>query len=163
MEKLEEGMMKVFSIMGRAIGFKGPVIKMLAVLYLEPKEIAMEEIAERTGYSLATVSNTMKMLETVGIVQRSRKPGTKKVFFFMEKNLVKLNIQKIQSAQKAYVSPAKQILPGLIREYKSKVKTKEGKDKVKIMEDYYRQMLSFEKILEKWQKDLENIQKEKWY
>jgi len=163
MDALENEMMKVFSIMGKSIGFKNPVIKMLSILFLEPSEVAMEELAQRTGYSLASVSNTMKMLETTGIIQRIKNPGTKKVFFYMEKDLVRLNIQKLKKMQEAYVRPATKLLPQIIKEYRKKAKDEQSKQKLKIIKNYYKQMLAFSMILNKWEKDLDELSNKKWY
>ena len=150
-------MMKVFSRMTNVFGMGDSATKILALLYLEPKEIAMEEIAEKTKYSLASISNKMKIFEEAGLVERIRKPGTRKVFFYMEKDLAKLNIRKLEKMKIYYFEPAKNHLPEIIDEYEKKAKTKIDKEKLEIMKGYFKQLLSFEKLFDKWQQDLENI------
>ncbi|MBL7054378.1 hypothetical protein ISS05_01320 [Candidatus Woesearchaeota archaeon] len=160
MQELEQEAIEFFCRIGRAYGLKDITMKIFAILYLEPEELAMEEIAKRTGYSLASVSNAAKILGNVGIVQRRKKPKTKKVFFYVEKNLVKLNIQKLRIAQESFVSSIKVSLPPIIEKFKKKVKDDKSKKKLKILENYYKQVKNFEIILEKWRIDLEKMSQE---
>jgi DNA-binding transcriptional regulator GbsR (MarR family) len=159
MEGLEKEFTEHFATSCKGMGMDDLSLKVFSILFLEPEEIAMEEIAKRTGYSLASISNTMKNLEIVGFVQRTRKPGSKKVFFFMDKDIIKMNIQKMIYASENMIKPAKQKLPEMIKKYKDKAKTENSKKKITIIQNYYDQMLIFEKIIEKWTKDLENIAK----
>jgi len=157
METIENEMMNIFSKMTHVFGIGESATKILALLYLEPKEVAMEEIAEKTGYSLASVSNKMKIFETAGFVERVKKPGTRKVFFYMEKNLAKLNIRKLEKMKSYYLKPTLNYLPGMIKKYKEKAKTNIAKEKLEIMETYYNQLKDMEKLFDKWGKDLENL------
>lgn len=136
----------------------GPITtKIVSLLYLQPNEVAMEDISKKTGYSLASISNKMKFLENAGMVERVKKPGSKKVFFYMEKNILKININKFEKIIINYIEPAKNSLPELISKYKKKAKTNIDKEKLKIIEDYYNQLIEFEKLINKWRKDLENL------
>jgi len=157
MQELEQEAIEFFSNIGRSYGLKDLTMKIFAILYLEPEEVAMEDIAKRTGYSLASICNAAKMLENTGIVQRRKKPGTRKVYFYTEKNLVRLNIQKLRMAQESFVRSIRLSLPPIIEKYKKKVKNEGEKRKLKILEDYLKQVHDFEFILEKWRKDLEKL------
>jgi DNA-binding transcriptional regulator GbsR (MarR family) len=157
MEKIEDEMMNVFSRLTSVFNLGDSAPRILAILYLEPGEIAMEELAEKAGYSLSSVSNKMKLFEATGIVERVKKPGTNKAYFMMEKNLLKMNIRKLDKMISNNIVPAKEILPRIIEKYSKKVKTNEDKEKLKIVENYYKQLKDFEKLLEKWKKDLENL------
>ena len=107
METLDKEFTEFLSSAGKGFGLHDLMLNIFAVLFLEPDEIAMEDIAKKTGYSLASVSNTTKMLESIGFVQRKRKPGSKKVFFFMEKDIIKWNINKLVYASENMIKPAK--------------------------------------------------------
>jgi len=122
MEELEQEAIEFFCNIGKGYGLKDLTMKVFAILYLEPEEVAMEDIAKRTGYSLASISNAAKVLENIGIVQRRKRPKTKKVFLYIEKNLIKLNIQKLRAAQESFVRSIKLSLPPIIEKYKAKVK-----------------------------------------
>lgn len=157
MESFEKEAVDVFSSLFQNMGLKDLAVRLLATLYFEPKEISLENLANKTGYSLASISQTMSVLENIGTIQKIRKPGSKKLYYYMEKNLIKLNIQKLRAAQELFVRSIKLKIPPLINEYKNKLKTKEEKQKMKVLEDYYDQVLEFEKIIIKWRKDLEHL------
>lgn len=157
MDNLEKEMAKVFSIMGKTFGFNDLCTNVLSVLYLSIEDISLDEIAKKTGYSLASISNTMKILEQIGIATKSRKPGSKKNYYYMEKNMLKLNIQKITKASENYIIPAKDMLPEIIGKYKKKAKLEKDKKKLELIENYFEQIKNFEKILNKWKQDLENL------
>lgn len=160
MKDIEKEAVDFFCKTGRLYGLKDLQMTIFAVLYLEPESMPMEEIAERTGYSLASISNTMKFMQNLGIVQRIKKPGSRKVYFFVEKNLIKLNIRKLRAAQDTFVKSMKTQLPPIIRKYKKKARDEKSKQKLKIIENYYSQIKKFENILEDWRKDLEKLSQE---
>jgi HTH-type transcriptional regulator, osmoprotectant uptake regulator len=157
MESIESEFAEFFRNVGKSYGLDDLPMNIFAVLYLEPEEISMEDIAKRTGYSLASVSNTMKILETALGVERIKKPKTKKVFFYMEKDLFKLNIIKLEIARQKLINPAKEKMPEIIARFKAKAKTGNDSKKLKIVENYYIQIVAFEEIIVKLKKDLENI------
>ena len=152
-----------FSRVTRAYGFNDLSSKVTATLYLEPGEIAMEDVAKKTGYSLASVSNTMKILENIGIVQRIKKPGTKRVFFYMEKNIIKLNIQKLRNAHENLTKPVKTDLPPIIKKYRNLVNDEKSKQKLQIIENYHTQVLQFERVLQHWIEELEEMSEKQDY
>lgn len=157
MDELEREWMAAFSKIAKSFGLDDLSSKIVSVLYLEPEEVPMEDLAKKTGYSLASISNTMRLLENIGFVQRIKKPGTKKVYFYMEKDLVKLNIRKINAANENFIKPAKEFLPQLINKYKSKVKDERSKQKLQIIENYYAQLLQFEGMLKHWMEELNEL------
>jgi len=160
MEAIEEEFTKFFKLLAKTYGMGDLQATVLSVIYLEPSEVAMEEISKKTGYSLASISNTMKMLEGAGIVRRIKKPGTKKVFFYMEKDLIKLNIQKIKAAYESIINPGKKMLPQIIEKYSGKVEDRESRQKLHIIENYYHQMIQFDELLRDMSKKLERMSAE---
>ncbi len=69
-------------------GFPSPFASMISELYFEPEPISMQDLANRIGYSLASISLKLKMFEYLGFISRKKKPGTSKVFLYMEKDLI---------------------------------------------------------------------------
>lgn len=158
MKELEQEFMSYLCMMGKVYGLEDVPLKVFGILFLEPEEISMEEIAQKTGYSLASISNSMRFLESIGQVDRIRKPGSKKVYFRLDKDLVKWNIRKLEVLQQVTMRQAKEKLPPLIKKYHEKARTPEDKKKVEIIDYYYRQILLFEKITNRWKKELEDIE-----
>lgn len=155
---IEEKFANLFCRMARPFGIKDNSLKIVAYLYLEPEEISMEELAKKAGYSLASVSTLIQSLEELGIVERLRKPGTKKVFLYMQKDLVKINMIKLERALE-YVKSASSELPSIIKDYSVGLKPGKSKKKHEIMENYYKELQNLESVLIKWKKDLEDLRK----
>ncbi|MFH1125935.1 MAG: hypothetical protein V1703_02315, partial [Candidatus Altiarchaeota archaeon] len=88
-------------------------------------------------------------------VQRTKKPGTKKVFYYMEKDIIRINLRKIRAAHERQVHGIKRFMPYLLEKYKNAKLSEEEKEMVKIGKDYYQQVLKFEKILEEFERYLE--------
>jgi DNA-binding transcriptional regulator GbsR (MarR family) len=161
MDSIEKDFIDYFSTFGKSFGWGDMPATVIAILYIEPESVAMDEIAKRTGYSLASISNMMKMLEAMGFVTRIRKPKTRKAFFYMEKDIIKLNKQKLVKAYECGVKPAKEILPAIIGKYEAKAGDERTQRKLEIVRDYHRQMLEFEKILLHMIEDVEKVSKTK--
>jgi HTH-type transcriptional regulator, osmoprotectant uptake regulator len=165
MKEMEQEFGGFMKSIGKVYGLPEITTQIIAVMYLEPEEIAMSDISRKTGYSLASISNAMKTLEGIGLVQRIKHPGSKKVFFYMEKDLARLHIQKFQAYYDAQVKPALALVPAMITKYKKIAKNDRSRKKIEILENYHRQAVSFEKVIHHWIRDLEQISKEqtrKW-
>ncbi len=157
MKPLEKDFVDFHVKMGQAYGMGDLLMTIFGLLYIEPAEMAMEDIARKTGYSLATISNAAKTLETAGIIMRRSKPGTRKVFFYMDKNLLRMNIAKLRIIQETQIKPAKLMIPAMIEKYKNKALDGDSKEKLKLIESYLKQMLEFEKLLQDWIRELEKL------
>ena len=96
----------------------------------------MDELAKKTGYSLASVSNKVKMLESLGMVTRRTKPGSRKVFLYTEKNLLDIMKQQLIKKQEYAIKMAKGTAFSIIEKNKNKLKSEKQKRKLKIIENY---------------------------
>jgi len=155
MKELEEEFSQLFTAMFSGFGLPELSLRVLALLYLEPGELAMDEIAGRTGYSLASISTTMKTLENAGFAQRRKRPATRKIFFSMDKSLAKINIRRLQAAQRHVIDPAKQGIPCIIEKFAARAKDERSRQQLKIIESYHRQLAVFETLIAKWTKELD--------
>lgn len=158
MQQIDMDFMDFFKKTGHALGLEGLLMDVAAYLYLQPDEVAMEDIAKRTGYSLASVSNSMKSLERLGVVIRIKKPKTKKAFFYMEKDVFKQNVKKFEAFKNYGIKNAFDYIPNIIEKHK-KSKDKSVKEKVKILDNYLKQIDDFGKLLDKFVKDLDKLSK----
>lgn len=84
---LESDFIELMRSLGRSQGLDDLLATAFAISYLEPCPVAMEDIAKRTGYSLASVSAKVRMLESLGVMQRCSQPGSRKVFLSVEKDM----------------------------------------------------------------------------
>ncbi len=157
MTEIDEEFLKFCMISAESYGFDDLTAKIFAILYLEPKELSLEELANRTGYSLASISNKMKILEPLSIVKRIKKPGSKKLYFYMEKDVVELTKFAFERAHKSEIVPAKEIIPGIIEKYKNKKLSKVEEEKLNIIIKYYQQMLLVEDLFNEFRERLNDL------
>jgi len=127
-------------------GFDELSSKLIGILFIEPEEIALDELANRTGYSLSAVSTALKFIERAGIVKRSKKPKSRKVYFYMEKDMLAMFLQIMRRKYEKIILPSKQKLPKIIEKYKQE-STKESAEELRIVETYYNEVLFFEQNL----------------
>lgn len=113
----------------RAKGVNSAIAKIISEIFASPKEISIEELAKKTGYSLATVSNTVKFLEGNGIANRVKKPGSKKVYVNAQRDFMQVLIQSMNRNHEIAVRPLKQVLPELIKEQKQLIKETKKENK----------------------------------
>jgi DNA-binding transcriptional regulator GbsR (MarR family) len=156
MDDLEAEVIEFFTNMGKAFGWDELTSKVVAVLHIETEPTAMEEIAKKTGYSLSSISNVMKMLEGFGVVTRVKKPKNKKAFFLMEKDLGKASRQKFLRAYEYGIKPAREFLPKIIRKYECSKPDAETKKKLELLKMYNTQFLYVDKVFAHMLEDIES-------
>lgn len=139
----------------KAHGLDDLSAKVIALLYGETAEISLEDIAKRTGYSLASISTTVKSMEQLGLITRLKKSKSKKVYVFMEKDLCSLKRKWMQKVYQKEILPALERLPNLIEDFRPHAKKEGAKQKLAIMENYFKQMKQFEIIMKTLDKELQ--------
>ena len=145
MNSIEQEFTKFITKMGEISGLDHSFSEIISTLFLEPEEISLDELARRTGFSLASISNKAKMLEKQGLVARSRKPGSKKVYLYMDKNLVR-NIEiAVLKQMEAKTQLAKHTIPQILN---IKPKNEADKKKLELIQKYYKQFSAMEKMTE---------------
>jgi len=129
--------------------------KIISILYVEPKEISLEELAKRTGYSLSAVSTSMKMFSNSKLIKKLKKPKSKRIYFYMEKDIIPYKIEK---KKKKIVDKeiAKKKMPEIISGYK---KMKRGEEETKIAKKYYKQILIAENIMKNIVESVKKLEK----
>lgn len=130
--------------------------KIIALLYIEPNELSLEELAERTKYSLSAVCTAAKLIERMGLIKKIKKPKSKKVYFYMEKGMTMFSLNLIRRKYEGVIIPTKQKLPLIIKKYKNG-KSEKSKQELKIIKNYYKEVLAAEHIMEKLIQMLEEI------
>lgn len=129
--------------------------KIVSILFIEPDEVSMEELAKRTGYSLSSLCNKLHMLETAGQVRRRKHPGTKRVFYYMEKDLIKLLEGKLKTMIELYLNPALEAVPRITERYKNTNLSGDDRKKMAILINYQKQLVKMKKMTHQMTKYLE--------
>ena len=155
LDPLDDEFIGFFMRMGQLTGLDELSSRMMAILFITPEEVAMDDLAKITGYSLASISTRVKFLEAGNIVTKSCKPGTRKVYLFMKKDFMEMMKEHLFKRQEEKISFAKAQLPSIIKGYQGKAKTKEQKDKLKIIQNYHNSVVMFDQIITKVLKEME--------
>ena len=121
--------------------------KIIALVYISPEDMAMDEIARATGYSLASISLKVTMLAQFGIISKTRKPNSKKYYVHMEKNFIDATIDQLVGKQQNQLSYAKSELPGILEKFRERAKTDNDKKKLLVVEEYYGQVMRFDSVI----------------
>jgi DNA-binding transcriptional regulator GbsR (MarR family) len=120
--------------------------EVIALLYANPDEISLEELSKKTGYSLSAVCTTTKLIEKTGLIKKIKKPGSRKAYFYMEKDMSIFSLDLIKRKYEKIIIPTKNKLPDIIKKYK-KEKSNKSKHELKIIENYYKEVLFSEDII----------------
>jgi HTH-type transcriptional regulator, osmoprotectant uptake regulator len=159
MDAIDKLFVDFYCNVGKGVGADSLMSTIIAILYLEPKEMAMEQLAKKTGYSLASISNKARLLEGMGMIRKVKKPGTKKVYLYMEKDMGKIMKEHLIKKQEHLITYAKKSLPDIIKASKKSAKSDVQKEKVKILQGYYKHMLKFENLINSMLKELDKLEK----
>ncbi|MBW2988238.1 hypothetical protein KY318_01895, partial [Candidatus Woesearchaeota archaeon] len=123
---------------------------------IEPEEIPMEELARKTGYSLSSICLKLKLLESMGLVLKKRKPGSNRVYLFMEKDIVKPTLERWIKAKLEATNFLKSRLLILIEKYSNSDLDEKGKRELDNLKHYYQQVLKSREIYKKIETLLED-------
>ena len=158
MKEMDNRLAEMYQEMAAGQGLKDSLlVTIFAKLYFEPEAIAMDDLAKETGYSLASISNKIKLMGPLFNLRRIKKPGTKKIYLYMDKDILKIWKEALLKKDEFVVQKAKEKMPGLIKEYKEKAKTEKDRKKMECVENYYSQILRLEKALKIITKEIEKI------
>jgi DNA-binding transcriptional regulator GbsR (MarR family) len=157
MEEPDKKFIDLYIKLGNLQGVNDIMSRIFAMLYISPTDVAMDDLAKQTGYSLASISNNIKMLEAFGFIRRIRKPGTKKIFLYLEKDMKKLMKETLIKKQQVVINTIKAEMPQILEDYRKKAKKNIEKKKLNILEDYYDGILAFEKVIKKMIKEINKI------
>lgn len=147
MEPLDQQFTDFYRVIGKSYNFDDLTTLIYARLFIDPDEVAMEDLAKETGYSLASISNKLKLLETCGVVVRRTRPGTRKVYVYAQKDMMKIVLSSFVQYQQGEVVMVKTEIPRLLEGLKGKKLDKRGKAQKKILEKYYADTVMFDEMI----------------
>ncbi len=82
-------------------GLAGIFGRIHGVLIFSNTPMGLDEISKRSGYSKSSISQSIKLLENIGNVKRTKVPGSKKILFEAERD-ISLNIKKYMESTLNY-------------------------------------------------------------
>lgn len=128
--------------MARAHGLDTVASCIMAFLSIQTTEVTMDDIAKHTGYSLASISTAANALIRMRIINKTKKPGSKKLYLTGNQNPISMMEEKIHIMKEHEIGEQKNELPKIIKELKIIIKEEKNKDK----KNQYKKQL---KIIEK--------------
>lgn len=91
----------LFASLTTNLGYSEIHGRMIGALLVEEKALSMDELAAKTGYSLASVSLSLDLLEFFGVIKKFRLKGNRKIYIKIDgdlldilKTLLLIKIQK---------------------------------------------------------------------
>jgi DNA-binding transcriptional regulator GbsR (MarR family) len=101
MPDFEQRVLGTFAAVARSLGYSDVHGRIIASLLVAGKPLSLQEMAKKTGYSLAAISLSMDLLELVGIIRKVKNPHDRKLYARLEgdvlqglKNALMFKIQK---------------------------------------------------------------------
>ncbi|HII17159.1 TPA: MarR family transcriptional regulator [Candidatus Woesearchaeota archaeon] len=144
MHEIEKEFVELYRTVGMAMGAEGPFPAIFARVFIEPEDIAMDDLAKELGYSLSSISSALKMLEPMGFIRKIKKPGSKKIYLTTEKDILQVMRGHLLRKERIALAKFRESLPAILEKYKAKKLSDEDKKKLKIVEQYYKRMLQLE-------------------
>ncbi len=121
----------------KAIGLDDFPSRLISVLQTEKEGISLGELTIITGYSLSNLSTTIKGMEDKQMVKKFKKPGSRKVYVVMDKNITSFFIELQKKRYQQSLKPSMKKIPDIIARYKDK---NEFEEELKMIQDYYCQI-----------------------
>ena len=156
MTKLEKSFLKLINA-DTDIFFNDSLLKKIfAVVYISKEPVSLEDVALRSSLSLATVSNKSKILLQMGVLDRIKNQGSRKVFLQARTNFISL-IYKKSLKKLEYTLDLHNNLILFLSVEKKRLLSKEEKAQIKNLEEFG---LQLEKITKVYKKLCSFIEKE---
>jgi len=159
MNDIEKKIIDIGHEIFKGYGVDNSTAQILSILNFESDAISMEELAERTGYSLASISLKIKNIENFWSIKRLHKPGSRKTYLHMEKNLLDAFAIQIRNGFETELDIAKTKIDPLIEEYRGNVTTQEQKIKLHTYENYLSEINKFEELIRNIYDQIDRLKK----
>src|SRR3989338_6954511 len=85
---IEEKIYSTFASIASSIGYSEVHGRIIAALLVSNRQLSLNEIAKKTGYSLAAISISLDLLEIVGMFKKIKNPKDRKVYARLEGDMI---------------------------------------------------------------------------
>jgi DNA-binding transcriptional regulator GbsR (MarR family) len=100
-KSIQEKIYSTFGEVAQSIGYSSIHGRIIGALLVNGGEMSLQELARETGYSISMVSLSLDLLEVMGVVRKSRRPGDRNLYISLQgdlletlKNAIALRIRK---------------------------------------------------------------------
>jgi len=110
-DEVKKEVTDTFTHMFGAHGLSPTISRLYMELFFSDEPLGLRELSDRTGYSISTVCANLDMLEKFADIKKSKKPGSKKIFYECEHDII--------STQKKKFSQGKKMIQGMVEQLKT--------------------------------------------
>ncbi|MCK5107723.1 MAG: hypothetical protein KAQ83_03270 [Nanoarchaeota archaeon] len=154
---LEQDFIQLFIDVGISMGLDEVSSKIFALLYLEPKPICIEKIADKLEYGSTSIYNKIKFMSIAGFIKKSKQPGSKKIYFYLRKDVSNMFKEHLILGYKKRILPLKEKIPLIIEKYQKSKLSKSDEEKLIILKDYNKQLIKMESAMKEIIKIMEKV------
>jgi len=84
----EDKIHSTFASVVKSMGYSEVHGRIISSLFVADKELSLQELSKRTGYSIPSISISLDMLEMLGIIKKKKKVGDRKLYVKLEGDLL---------------------------------------------------------------------------
>jgi len=128
-EDIEKDIYSSFAALATTIGYSEIHGRIIAALMVSGKKLSLQDLSEKTGYSISTLSLNLDLLEFFGMIKKIKNAGDRKLY-------LQLNGDLLEGLKKAFtLKIQKSVTESLKRfnEYKESLKYSKDKDKTRVI------------------------------
>ena len=85
---IEEKIYSTFSDIASSIGYSPLHGKIIGVLLVGGREMSLQEVAKKTGYSVSMISLSLDLLELLSVIKKVKKTGDRNLYITLQGNLL---------------------------------------------------------------------------
>ncbi len=128
-QEIEKRIFNTFSELARSMGFSPIHGNIIGSLIVGGGSLSLQDMANKTGYSVSMVSLSMDLLEILGIVKKVKKPRDRKLY-------IELSGDLLESLKKIFLIRVKKGISDSLIEFeqgKERLRKLEGKNKKDVL------------------------------
>jgi DNA-binding transcriptional regulator GbsR (MarR family) len=109
---IEEKIHSTFASVVKSLGYSEVHGRIISSLFLAEKELSLQELSKKTGYSIPSISISLDLLELLGIIKKKKKAGDRKLY-------VRLNGDLLEGLRRALLMKVQKELALTLSEFES--------------------------------------------
>ena len=125
-KEVESRLYATFASVASSLGYSDVHGRIIASLLSSKKPLALQEIAKKTGYSMAAISLSLDLLEVLGIIRKMKNPNDRKLYARIEGDM-------LEGMRSAFLAKIQLAIASTLKELES-YKSKGNNDVIKILE-----------------------------
>jgi DNA-binding transcriptional regulator GbsR (MarR family) len=128
-EDIEKDIYSSFASIASTIGYSEIHGRTIAALMVSGGKLSLQELSEKTGYSISTLSLSLDLLEFFGMIKKIKNAGDRKLYLELHGDL-------LEGLKKAFiVKIQKSVTDSLNRfkKYKENLNNSKDKNKIKVI------------------------------